>query len=44
MLPSYASGCSDQPLLGETIGANLARVASPQPEALVDVAQGRRWT
>lgn len=44
-LPSYASGCSDQSLLGETIGANLARIAllNPEREALVDVTQGRRW-
>src|SRR6188768_3639792 len=43
---SYASGTSAQPLLGETIGANLectvARFADN--EALVDVASGRRWT
>ena len=34
------------PLLGETIGANLRRVAAAHPdrEALVDVPTGRRWT
>jgi len=43
---SYAHGASDQPLLGETIGANLARTvaAFPDREALVDVPTGRRWT
>jgi fatty-acyl-CoA synthase len=43
---SYADGASDQPLLGETIGANLARTvaANPDREALVDVPSGRRWT
>ena len=44
--PSYASGPSDQPLLGETIGAILARIAAthPEAEALVDVPAGTRWT
>jgi fatty-acyl-CoA synthase len=44
--PSYASGASDQPLLGETIGAILARIAATHPdaEAVVDVPAGRRWT
>jgi fatty-acyl-CoA synthase len=44
--PSYSHGTSDVPLLGETIGQNLRRVASagPQREALVDVPSGRRWT
>ncbi len=34
------------PLLGETIGENLGRIASahPEAEALVDVPTGRRWT
>jgi len=43
---SYAHGVCDVPLLGETIGANLARTASrfPDREALVDMASGRRWT
>jgi fatty-acyl-CoA synthase len=43
---SYESGISDQPLLGETIGANLERTVArfADREALVDVAAGRRWT
>ncbi|MEV0341542.1 AMP-binding protein [Nocardia sp. NPDC050713] len=45
-LPSYASGTSDAPLLGDTIGANLDRTAAAHPdrEALVDSPTGRRWT
>ena len=45
-LSSYVSGTSDLPLLGETIGANFARMAAANPdrEALVDVPSGRRWT
>ena len=45
-LPSYASGTSDVPLLGDTIGDSLDRTAARNPdgEALVDVATGRRWT
>ena len=45
-VPSYASGTSDVPLLGDTIGDNFDRVAAAQPdhEALVDVPSGRRWT
>jgi fatty-acyl-CoA synthase len=44
--PSYRSGTSDLPLLGETIGETLERVAARHPdrEALVDVPSGRRWT
>src|SRR3954447_11610015 len=44
--PSYASGTSDIPLLGETIGAVLTRQARdiPDLEALVDVQGGQRWT
>ncbi len=44
--PSYASGISSVPLLGDTIGANLDRTvaAGPDREALVDCATGRRWT
>jgi fatty-acyl-CoA synthase len=44
--PSYASGVSDVPLLGDTIGDNFDRTvaAEPQREALVEVATGRRWT
>ncbi|MGA5304823.1 AMP-binding protein [Nucisporomicrobium flavum] len=43
---SYASGTSDVPLLGETIGANLERTVAAfgDREALVDVPTGRRWT
>jgi fatty-acyl-CoA synthase len=43
---SYANGASTEPLLGETIGANLLRTASRVGgrEALVDVPSGRRWT
>jgi fatty-acyl-CoA synthase len=43
---SYSHGASAQPLLGETIGANLRRIAVTYPanEALVDVPSGRRWT
>ncbi|MFC9439097.1 AMP-binding protein [Nocardia sp. NPDC057030] len=44
--PSYASGVSDTPLLGDTIGGNLDRAvaAFPDREALVDKASDRRWT
>ncbi|MBY8885813.1 AMP-binding protein [Streptomyces sp. PTM05] len=44
--PSYASGTGTTPLLGDTIGRNLARAvaAHPDREALVDVPGGRRWT
>src|SRR5215472_984759 len=44
--PSYSHGASEVPLLGETIGANLRRIAATYPdrEALVDVPTGRRWT
>ncbi|MFG2193483.1 AMP-binding protein [Streptomyces sp. NPDC048639] len=43
---SYSSGIGTGPLLGDTIGANLARViaAHPDREALVDIPTGRRWT
>ncbi|MEW1819263.1 AMP-binding protein [Arthrobacter sp. NPDC080031] len=43
---SYASGTSDVPLLGETIGENLDRIASafPNADALVDIPSGGRWT
>jgi fatty-acyl-CoA synthase len=45
-VPSYASGTSDVPLLGDTIGDGLDRTAARRPdgEALVEVATGRRWT
>ncbi|MGH3470701.1 MAG: AMP-binding protein [Nocardioidaceae bacterium] len=43
---SYAAGPTDQPLLDETIGANLERTVTkhPEREALVECATGRRWT
>src|SRR3954454_19416744 len=43
---SYAHGVSDTPLLGETIGENLARTAArvPDAEALVSCHQGIRMT
>jgi fatty-acyl-CoA synthase len=43
---SYAHGACAEPLLGETIGENLARTAArvPDVEALVSVHQGRRYT
>ena len=45
-VPSYASGISDVPLLGDTIGDNLDRTAArwPDADALVEVATGRRLT
>jgi fatty-acyl-CoA synthase len=46
MAPSYASGVGSAPLIGETIGALLERVASEHPdhEALVSRHQGIRLT
>ncbi|MBA6438798.1 AMP-binding protein [Streptomyces sp. GMR22] len=43
---SYASGVGDLPLLGDTIGANLARAVElyGERDALVDIPSGRRWT
>ncbi|MFH8806970.1 AMP-binding protein [Streptomyces hygroscopicus] len=43
---SYASGPSDLPLLGDTIGSSLARAVElyGERDALVDVPSGRRWT
>jgi fatty-acyl-CoA synthase len=43
---SYASGISDVPLLGETIGENLERTVARfgDREALVDMAAGTRYT
>jgi fatty-acyl-CoA synthase len=43
---SYGHGTSQTPLLGETIGQNLRRIASQfgGNEAMVDVPTGRRWT
>jgi fatty-acyl-CoA synthase len=45
-LPSYASGTSTVPLLGDTIGGNLDRTVARhgRREALVEVETGRRWT
>jgi len=45
-MESYAQGESAPPLLEETIGANLQRVAAAHGdrEALVEVATRRRWT
>ncbi|WP_017544108.1 AMP-binding protein [Nocardiopsis prasina] len=45
-LPSYASGTSTTPLLGDTIGGDLARTvaAHPDRDALVDRASGLRLT
>ena len=44
--PSYESGASTTPLLGDTIGVNLLRTIGrwPRNEAMVDVPTGRRWT
>ncbi|HET6411435.1 MAG TPA: AMP-binding protein [Anaeromyxobacter sp.] len=44
--PSYVSGPSEVPLLGETVGENLRRTVEryPDREALVSVAQGYRST
>ncbi|MFC5137837.1 AMP-binding protein [Actinomycetospora rhizophila] len=46
LVPSYTSGISDIPLLGDTIGDNLDRTAGARPdaEALVDRARGERFT
>src|ERR671937_1140802 len=46
MAPSYAHGASETPLLGETIGDNLARTAAAHPDAdaLVSCHQGVRWS
>jgi len=46
MAPSYASGVGSAPLIGETIGALLQRVAAEHPdrEALVSRHQGIRLT
>ncbi|HEV8064401.1 MAG TPA: AMP-binding protein [Acidimicrobiales bacterium] len=43
---SYASGASEAPLLGETIGQNFDRTSARfgEREALVDCPSGRRWT
>jgi fatty-acyl-CoA synthase len=46
MQPSYTSGTSDVPLLGDTIGGNFGRTVAAHGgrDALVDRAAGRRWT
>ena len=46
MEPSYASGTSSTPLLGDTIGDNLDRAVAryPDREALVSVHQDLRYT
>ena len=43
---SYVCGTSDEPLLGETIGDNLDRIAAAHPDELCLIArhQGVRWT
>jgi fatty-acyl-CoA synthase len=45
-LPSYVSGVSAKPLLGDTIGDNFDRTVAAfgDRDALVDRAAGRRWT
>ncbi|GAA1199133.1 AMP-binding protein [Prauserella alba] len=45
-LPSYASGTSDVPLLGDTIGDNFDRTVAAfgDRDALVDLPSGRRWS
>ncbi|HEU5266703.1 MAG TPA: AMP-binding protein [Jatrophihabitans sp.] len=45
-VPSYTSGVSAVPLIGETIGQNFRRIAATfgDREVLVDVPSGRRWT
>lgn len=45
-MTSYDAGPTDVPILEETIGANFARTAATHPDvdALVDVAQGLRYT
>ena len=43
---SYASGTSDVPLLGDTIGANFDRTVAAHGErdALIEFSTGRTWT
>jgi fatty-acyl-CoA synthase len=45
-LESYDAGPTDTPILEETLGAAVERIAAAHPdrEALVDAAAGRRWT
>ena len=44
--PSYTSGISDVPLLGDTIPGNLARTVTQHGDrdAMVDRTSGRRWS
>ena len=44
--PSYTSGTSTTPMLGDTIGANLERTVAtfPEREVLVSCSQGLRYT
>ncbi|MEU6818001.1 AMP-binding protein [Streptomyces sp. NPDC046860] len=46
MTLSYTHGTGGTALLGDTIGASLARTAAawPDRDALVDIPAGRRWT
>ncbi|WP_410613783.1 AMP-binding protein [Amycolatopsis sp. lyj-109] len=46
VLPSYASGTSEVPLLGDTIGDNFDRTVAAfgDRDALVDRTAGKRWT
>src|SRR5579863_4056557 len=46
LVQSYVHGVSDKPLIGETIGALLDRIADAAPDspALVARHQGIRWT
>jgi fatty-acyl-CoA synthase len=46
LLPSYASGTSAVPLLGDTIGGNLDRAVTAAPDslALIEASTGRRWS
>jgi fatty-acyl-CoA synthase len=45
-VPSYSSGSSEVPLLGDTIGDNFDRTVLdfPDRDALVDRAAGKRWS
>lgn len=45
-MQSYDGGSTTLPIIEETVGANFERTATAHPdiEALVDVAQGTRWT
>src|SRR5690242_13102998 len=45
-VPSYASGVSSTPLLGDTIGGNFDRTVARfgDRQALVECATGRQWS